>query len=407
MRLFTLFILTAFFCQPLRSQDGSNSKLKNINLSLAFSKQLEIPLSKFVENITFIPLETTPLSLIGESAGYEVTDENILVRQSRMDLKGQMLLFDKKTGMYISEIGKYGKGPGEYLTYCFVPYNRTKKTLYAINATRNILELDLSGKIVDEINTRSPKLVNKPGKKIDFSSANVSWINMIDSEIIAGYVRNNSGKEDKKIILLSKQGIIKIFPNYLAWNKQNAILGIGGHSGISQFYRWDNKLNFYENFCDTLFYVTKESLIPRYYFDWEKNKIPYSRQGELASSMSRLKESFLISQISENNYYIFIKVVHQNRDFFGFIDKNNSNVTICKPNLSGISTFKDDFYDLLDIIPYTITEENEMIFIIKPSKIIKWCEENPSKGTKLKIKYPALNNIDEFSNPIIVIGKCK
>ncbi len=324
-----------------------------------------------------------------------------------MDLKGQMLLFDKNTGNFIREIGKYGKGPGEYLFYCYVPFNPIKKSLYALNGSRNILVFDLSGKTIDEINARTPALINK-GENIDLSTSNISWINMLDSDIFVGYVPNTSGKEDKKIILLSKQGILKIFPNWMTWNKQGYIIGgIGGHSGISKFYKWDNKLNFYENFCDTLFYVTKESLIPRYYFNWGSDKIPYSKQGELAMSMSQLLNSFLISQIYENTNYIFVKVNHQDKNFLGYIDKNSLNVTFCKPNSSGISTFKDDIYSLLDIIPDGITEENEMIFIVEPSKLLKWFKENPEKGSQLKRKHPVLNNIDEFSNPIIAIGKCK
>lgn len=409
MKLFKSITLAACLCQALLAQDGNELKLKNINLALAFSKQHEVPLSKFIENINFIPLETTTSSLIGESADFEVTKDYIIVRQNRTDLKGQMLLFDKNTGKYIREIGKYGKGPGEYFSYCYVPFNPIEKTLYTLNRSRNILVFDLSGKTISEINTRTPSFINSKGKneKADLSANNISWVSMLDSDIFVGYVRNNSGKEDKKIVLLSKQGIIKIFPNHMTWNKQGYVLGIGGHSGISQFYRWNNKISYYENFCDTLFYVTKESLIPRYYFDLGSKKIPYSKQGELTMSKFLQLDFILISQIFENSNYIFLKVVQKNKDYLGFVDKNNSNATFCKPNSTSISTFKDDIYNLLDILPDGMTEENEMTFIVEPSKLLKWFKENPEKGSQLKIKQPVLNNIDEFSNPIIAIGKCK
>lgn len=406
MKILKLFFLFAFFSQILPAQIGTESKLKSIILAEAFLKPMKVPLSKFIDDITFIPLETNSKALIGGSVHYEISKEFIIVKQFRTDQTSQILLFDKNTGKFIREISKQGNGPGEYFHFGWIPFNPIKKEIYAQNGSREILIFDLSGKNTDKINTKTPSKIDDEEKIIDLSTTGISFVSMLDNETFVGYVRNISGKENKKIILFSKQGIIKIFPNYMTWDQPGHQLMLG-QSGISYFYRWDKKLYFFENFCDTLYQVTKDLLIPRYYFDWGNHKIPYSKQGEISRSFSLLHSSIFIKQIDENKNYIFITVTYDDQNYLGYIDKKNASITFCKPGSLGISTFKDDIYGLLETLPEDITEENEMIFIIESISLTKWFKENPEMASQLKKKEPLLNYIDEFSNPIIAIGKCK
>lgn len=61
----------------------------------------------------------------------------------------------------------------------------------------------------------------------------------------------------------------------------------------------------------------------------------------------------------------------------------------------------------MDVIPLDFTYNNEMIYVIEPVKLINWSKENPEKAVLARAKLPWLKNIDEFSNPIIAIGRCK
>jgi hypothetical protein len=82
-------------------------------------------------------------------------------------------------------------------------------------------------------------------------------------------------------------------------------------------------------------------------------------------------------------------------------------LTFCKKTNSGISGLKDDISGLMDVIPQDFTESNEMIYVIEPAKLINWFKENHEKAAKAKTNLHWLKNIDEFSNPIIAIAKCK
>lgn len=48
-----------------------------------------------------------------------------------------------------------------------------------------------------------------------------------------------------------------------------------------------------------------------------------------------------------------------------------------------------------------------MVYVIQLVKLMSWLKENPEKAGQARNKLPWLKNIDEFSNPIIAIGKCK
>jgi hypothetical protein len=54
-----------------------------------------------------------------------------------------------------------------------------------------------------------------------------------------------------------------------------------------------------------------------------------------------------------------------------------------------------------------ITQSNEMVSVIEAKDILKWLNENPEKAIKAKSRFPWLKNIDEFSNPVLAIAKCK
>jgi hypothetical protein len=61
----------------------------------------------------------------------------------------------------------------------------------------------------------------------------------------------------------------------------------------------------------------------------------------------------------------------------------------------------------MDVIPLGFTQKNEMIYVIKPLDLITWLKEYPQNSILLRKSHPWLKEIDEFSNPIIAICKCK
>ena len=114
MKIFISILFHILFIQSLCAQGGNKLQMTVLNLAESFSRQKEVPLSQFVDKISYIPLETNPEALIPEVSYYEVTDEFVIVKTSARGIQ-HILLFDRNTGKFIREIGKQGRGPGEFL----------------------------------------------------------------------------------------------------------------------------------------------------------------------------------------------------------------------------------------------------------------------------------------------------
>lgn len=77
LRSAALICLLTLLCQSLICQNINKSTPVILDLEKALSRQEEVPLSRFVKSVVFIPLETNPQSIIGINPLVEVTDEYI------------------------------------------------------------------------------------------------------------------------------------------------------------------------------------------------------------------------------------------------------------------------------------------------------------------------------------------
>jgi len=397
-QILTFYLLLLSFPTSF-GQNLNKSSLIVFDLEKAFSRQSEVPLSKFLNSINYVTLETNPHSIIGRFAHFEVTDEYIIVRDN--SIPKQILLFDRKTGKFIKSIGKYGRGPNEYSRFSYIPYDPDKRVLYAVNSLRQLLVYNLSDSDVEIIKT--PDLVGS-GEIIQLKKQEMSFDIMMDDKIFVGYFINPLGMEKNVLALFTKDEVLKIFPNYQALKTMSH--GVGGLMNDNHtIYRQDNKIYFLEVFSDTLFQLTRDSLIPRYYFKMGKFNVTWQINATMDHKLGM--NYFYMLGIDESTKYLFINTLFKGTQYLGYVDKLNNTVTFCKLNSSGVSAFKDDISGLLDVRPVDITEKKEMVYIIKPLDLIKWFKENPEKAAAARKSCPWIKDIDEFSNPVIAIGSCK
>ncbi|MFW5879560.1 MAG: 6-bladed beta-propeller [bacterium] len=149
--LVLMFFISCSYNNPKVHHDESlKTKHKNtivkINLPQKGEKQLNT--SEFADTILYIPLETKPQSLIRRIIQVQIIEDKIL-----MNCFDKMLLFSN-TGKFIRQIGKNGKGPGEYLIiFNFNIINDT--ILISTTGKRSILKYTLEGKYLGEQQTKS------------------------------------------------------------------------------------------------------------------------------------------------------------------------------------------------------------------------------------------------------------
>lgn len=104
--VFFLFLVCLLGCKKKEQQD-------NLVLSLnPLEADPSLPLSTFVESISYIPLETSDESLMARVSEIIIKDTYIYAVDSEQKI---VFIFDKKGG-FVSKLDRRGEGPDEYLS---------------------------------------------------------------------------------------------------------------------------------------------------------------------------------------------------------------------------------------------------------------------------------------------------
>jgi hypothetical protein len=100
-------------------------------------KYHEVPVSKFVTELEYVPLQTTDDCLIGDVRYVFATLTHIFVASSNY-----YFALDR-SGWFIGKIGSIGQGPGEYQGVTGLSVDIKKQSLYI--STRTLLEYSWDG----------------------------------------------------------------------------------------------------------------------------------------------------------------------------------------------------------------------------------------------------------------------
>jgi len=374
--------------------------LTSIDVVSAFENKRDTYLSQFADSVFYVQLESSEKSLINQPR-VELTEDFIIVRNWIRGEAPQLLVFNRETGEFLRDIGQRGRGPNEYSSVRESFFNQTQESIYALGANDNIMTYNLQGDVID--NFKIPGQFSADIEGIPYSLTSASFETHLDSNTFVSYVHNYTGNEKKKIILFTRDTILKIFPNYLSWERtpsSNIIV-------ISPFfYHFDNRLFFKEPFNDTLFEVKNNELNPRFVFSLGKYGIPYALQNEYITS-GKSRDAMSVNSFTENEYYLFFNIYKDRKPYLSYYDKRNKSLNVCKESGSYPSSIIDDINGFIPITEFHINERNELISCFDASSILEWIDANPEKARLLSMKYPWLKDLDESGNPVIMIAKCK
>lgn len=377
MYLLLIFIMS--FCSQHEIAD--NKSVEIIYLREAFENKKSINISDIATHYEYIRLETKNECLIGAKIKVYSNDQYLIA----IDRK-RILLFNRKDGKFIREIGHMGNGPGEYSrTYTVMPFNEEKNIVYA-GRNKKRYGYSLDGQLKDTLTI--PELVSEIGN--------------IDEGIFVAFLPNYQGNEKNKIIIFNdKDSLIKIFPNYLSAPKTD---GFFVWNPSSWFYKLNKQLYFYELFNDTLFHVSTNSLTPRIIFNMGTYSPPYEMK---TSPKFEVDKYFLIKTINESSKYLFCTFNFNKRNYTSIYDKDQRKTIVNDYDTESGNGF---IYNINDFVPpelSSINEKDELICTIDAYKIKQWFEVNPEKINQLPEYLKNLKNIQETNNPVIIIAKLK
>lgn len=381
LKILSFFLLTCTYSSCNQYYTTTDGPVEIIDIKNAFEKRIPININDISKDFKYIVLETTKESLIEDNSTI-YTDDQYLVAISRK----QILLFDRKSGKFIREIGSPGRGPNEYSTaYTSMPYNDRLKVVYT-KKNQERSEFGLDGKLI--ITKKGPDQV-------------WDFINL-DENTYASFIDNHEGNEKKKIIIFNeKDSIIKIFPHYRSYPFKGSFFMF---SPNSWFYKLNNQTNFCEKFNDTLFAVTSNSLTPRFVFDEGEYTFPYELRGDYINALDKY---FLKENIMESTRFLFYAFSFKKNIYTAVYDKKQKKTNVNDYIGEWGNGYINNVNNFVPLEISSINDKGELTCTIDAYKIKLWFETYSGKTEQLPEYLQKLKNINETENPVVMISKLK
>jgi hypothetical protein len=377
-----LFFFIGGLCNSIFCQ-----QIPVLNLTQSIEHPENISLSDFVESIAYIPLATTYDCLVDKNPKVFVTSDYIVTVTTF-----RCLVFNRKNGEFIREIGHYGRGPGEYqstsgfFNECIPAYYFTGWNGYLVKYT------------MDGVYRGNVKI---PGYKDSFDSPsfpmNYSYIN--DSIIVCDFLIA-TGTESNSLMIFNENGkVLKTIPNRnILKTKQKIVL----RTGEMSFHHFNNNLFFQSTYNDTVFQISVDKITPYFILSRGKHSPPFESKWW---SLGKQLQSNFISQplYSESKRFISFNFYLSKNKYFALYDKSLKSLKVVDNN-TGV---KNDIDGLINITFDSMNYEGELIGLLQANELVNWIEKNPEKLKVLNTGLQKLKNIKMEDNPVVVIAKYK
>jgi len=379
-----IVLSSVFFLASFSFQTRKNEDLYIIPLAKNISNLTEIKCSQFIDQFEYIQLETNEKCLIPNEYRALILKNYILIYSVTF-----CYVFERKTGKFLCEIGKYGRGPEEYQN-SLLAYDYKNSVVYSGGWKGNMMIFKLDGKYIGSF----PTPPQKGGME---APSFMTRYSCLQNSFIVGYYPNILGIEIKLLTVFNQKGeIIKAFPNKNVYPKRPLkMLDLLD----AQFYYMDNNTYFKERSNDTAFKVTEKSLIPHLIFEMGKFSVPYEYKWWPPEERKKVN-CILVNKIFENSYWIHLLAEKESVEYFVLYNKITNRLNVSKKG-DGIPNDIDSF---IPFNPKYVDENGNLVEFINAIQINTWFNENPSKiSERIKI----LRDVDINQNPIMIIGKTK
>ena len=404
MKTLILFVFLFLYSFDFQKENGSKVNPDNffqIKYETLLKKKETIGLSQIASNLEYIQLETKDDCLMsGGKVRYFFTDDNIFITNRDHILKYS------RSGRFIRKIGAPGRGPGEIDLIVNMSIIPDKKLIIVqTNVGRKLLYFTFDGDFV---------------KTVGFSSY-VPYVKVLRDGKYLTHDDGGSGKNKYTFCLVNeKMDTLSVVKNYNHWvYKSNIMIGIG-YPQFEPYYESGGRNYFKTMYNDTVFSASSDKIIPSYYIELGKYRLPNELRPERLGPDNIQK-----FQDNGSNYY-FANVFKGSDKLFltSFCyGKNPPNYFLFKPqsqtgsllvNKSGVSTgFVNDWDGGLDFWPIGSINDKQIFMPISVLRIQK--ELDRIKTNKESIKFPEkqqqlikmISESDPFNNPILMVVTLK
>ncbi|MCX6223541.1 MAG: 6-bladed beta-propeller [Bacteroidia bacterium] len=361
------------------------TRIPEINLA----KEIDgtaVNLSSIADSIEYIPLETTDSSFIGQIMDIQLTKDYIFVQDRILD---RLLVF-QRSGKFLNQIGRAGKGPGEYHCLFTFTTDRDGQNVYLYTTSHRVLHYTVYNSYVNTIITLCGRF---------------DYMSMIDSLFLLYIARPNritcDGYSyffiDKSAKVINKGH--KIDP---------ATIGESASVSYSSNYRYKDMECFWEVGFDTIYSLDRDfKLLPRYTLLLGKKiaeKTDLSSRTDFDQSIRG--GALTIFSLREAGNFLYFNVVKDSKitqliyfnDSGKLFDIGSSNTGGFTNDIDGGPGFSPSF---IGNPSYLI----DIKFLDSFQESVKRQETTPNKLNNPSLKI--LSRINEYSNPVLMVVKIR
>lgn len=225
---------------------------------IPFEKGVEnvkpVRLSEIAEKVMFVPLETTDSSLVARQTPNHVRLANGCIY---VPCSEGLLTFDEKTGQFLRRISRKGQGPGEYTSIRGIEVHEGSEFVYLFSGEK-VLTFQSDGKFLTQY--------SKPG----------GWAtSAMQDSLCLSFIINHTGQQKYRLLITDERAdTLQRFPQYDRFEVPGGFNWIYHHNQERYLYTYEDEHVFRDYYCDTLFTVKPDRLVPRFRLDMGKYELP-------------------------------------------------------------------------------------------------------------------------------------
>jgi len=367
----------------------SNKQTASEIIRVNDAKHVRVNLSDYVVSLEYVPLETKQECLIDRYPSFYVLDEYIVVTTSQ-----QCFLFDR-SGKFIREIGRPGRGPDEYSNASRGVIDEKKQTILMPGWNKKI-EYSFNGKVIRNFPT-----VPNTSPASDYVS---------DSILVLG-VSNPIGDAINHLLFINQEKVVDSIPNYQFFKPHDPSM-YGGFSNEFYFYRYREDLHYKNLFNDTIFRIKDRKLHPAWVFDMGPYHLSRSIMANMNTFMQeRLKYNSALN-ILEVEPFLLFSIVREKGDSAFIFDKRKGEVFVMQKEQK-LKGFYNDIDGGMPFWPTHINRKQELVSFLYPDEMKEMLKNEyfvrkniRDEAANLRLK-ELISRLKEEDNPVVVIARLK
>lgn len=394
-KLIYLLIFCMFSCS------SPNEKNMKINIADGMENLQPLYVSDLADKSSFIPLETTDSSLIGNRPYIRKFRNTLLVASEKQPI----MMFSLENGKFIKKIGNIGQGAKEYIPSYDRPVfwtDNNEKYIFVKSADNKIQQYDSTGNHIGTINlskeigplsglsqiTTDEYIYFYRNYLFDEQEYDITKVNYHTGQIessIKGKQKEIHPEFIGNMIMFTGFGKIPTSPTCLIYQMKDNYMAFN-YMEDPCLWNYNGDTYFKKRFNDTIYQIKDKWLQPHYIFDLGNKRISYDERFKTEGMQDKISIEYILE--SPKALFFMFKTKHfhiESNIYWGVYNKLTHEVKI-----SDKHQIKDENNGYVIEELHTATSDGEIIGLISIEQYME-----VSGNTQVK----------EDDNPIAVVLK--